>query len=159
MIEQRYELRGGALVLLDERIEVPRWGQAYYVARLPRLYTSFDHDGGGWSVFDDDRLVAIAVLDGRWMGADLDTLDLTFIHVSRELRGSGVGGELFDRTATLARERGAKRLYVSSSDSRATVDFYTRRGLRLADPPDAALSALEPTDVQLVLDLSSERAR
>ena len=97
--------------------------------------------------------MAIAVLDGRWMGADLDTVDLTFIHVSRELRGSGVGGELFDRTVARARERGAKRVYVSSSDSRNTVDFYTRRGLRLAEPPDPGLLALEPADIHLVLEL------
>jgi len=144
-------------VLIDEHIEVPRWSQAYFDYRLPRLHASFDGDGCGWSVCADldgaDRLVAIAVLDGRWLGPDLDTLDLTFIHVTRELRGAGVGGELFDRTVALARERGAKRMYVSASDSRATVDFYTRRGLRLADPPDPGLLTLEPTDIHLALEL------
>ena len=140
-------------MLIDDHIDVPRWTQAYYDYRLPRLHTSFDADGCGWSIFEADRLVAIAVLDGRWLGPDLDTLDLTFIHVTRELRGAGVGGELFDRTVALARERGAKRMYVSASDSRATVDFYTRRGLRLANPPDPALLALEPSDIHLVLEL------
>ena len=168
-VEQRYEVRDGHLVLLDHHEEIPRWSQAYYDARLPRLYASFDHDGCGWSVLerdpsseddpdldgggDADRLVAISVLDGRWMGAGLDMLDLTFIHVTRELRGSGIGGPLFDRTATLARERGAARMYVSASSSRSTVDFYLRRGMRLAQPPDPALAALEPADIHLELEL------
>ena len=121
--------------------------------RTPRLHASFDAEGCGWSAFDADRLVAITVIDGRWLGVNRDTLDLTFIHVTRDLRGSGVGSDLFDRSIALARDRGAKRLYISSSDSRATVDFYTRRGLRLADPPDRALFDLEPTDIHLELVL------
>ena len=153
VIEQRYELEDGAFVLIEDHIEVPRWSQAYYDARLPRLLASLDHDGAGWSVFEAERLVAIAVLDGRWMRAHRDTLDLTFIHVTRELRGTGIGGQLFDRSVALARERGAKRMYVSASDSRATVDFYRRRGLGVADPPDPALLALEPTDIHLELEL------
>lgn len=121
--------------------------------RLPRLYASFDHEGCGWSVFADDRLAAISVIDGRWIGADLEMLDLTFIHVTRELRGTGVGGKLFDRSVELARARGAKRMYISASDSRATVDFYLRRGMRLAAPPDPRLHEIGPTDIHLELDL------
>jgi GNAT superfamily N-acetyltransferase len=151
--EQRYEVRDGALVLFDEHVERSRWTQEYYDARLPRLYASVDHDGCGWSVFWNDRLAAISVLDGRWIGAGLDMLDLTFIHVTRELRGSGVGGELVDRTAALARARGAKRMYVSASNSRKTVDFYLRRGMQLAAPPDPALHAIGPTDIHLELAL------
>jgi GNAT superfamily N-acetyltransferase len=80
-------------------------------------------------------------------------LDLTFIHVTRELRGSGLGGELFDRSVALARERGAERMYISASDSRATVDFYLRRGMRLASPPDPRLHEIGPRDIHLELVL------
>jgi GNAT superfamily N-acetyltransferase len=100
---------------------------------------------------DTGPLVAIAVLDGRWLGPRRDTLDLTFIHVTRPLRGSGIGRPLFDRTVALARQRGARRLYVSASSSRHTVDFYRRRGMRLASPPDPTLLTLEPTDIHLEL--------
>jgi GNAT superfamily N-acetyltransferase len=93
------------------------------------------------------------VLDGRWIGAHRAMLDLTFIHVTRELRGSGLGGELFDRSVALARERGAERMYISASDSRATVDFYLRRGMRLASPPDPRLHEIGPRDIHLELVL------
>lgn len=87
------------------------------------------------------------------MGADRAMLDLTFIHVTRELRGTGVGGELFDRSVALARERSAKRMYISASDSRATVDFYLRRGMYLASPPDPRLHEIGPHDIHLELGL------
>jgi GNAT superfamily N-acetyltransferase len=156
--EQRYEVRDGGLVVVDEHVERTRWTQAYYDVRLPRLYASVDADGVGWSVLAPsasgcDRLVAISVIDGRRMGAGLDMLDLTFIHVTRELRGSGVGGELFDRSVELVRERGAKRMYVSASDSRGTVDFYLRRGMTLAAPPDPRLHEIGPNDIHLELAL------
>jgi hypothetical protein len=44
-------------------------------------------------------------------------------------------------------------MYVSASSSRSTVDFYLRRGMRLAQPPDPALAALEPADIHLELEL------
>jgi len=156
--EQHYVLRDGTLEIVDEHIERTRWTQTYYDARLPRLYASFDHEGCGWTVLtptdSGDRMVAISVLDGRWIGAGLDMLDLTFIHVTRALRGRGLGGPLLDRSAELARARGAKRLYVSASNSRKTVDFYLRRGLQLAAAPDPALHAIGPTDIHLELLLN-----
>ena len=151
--DQLYVVRDHQLVLLDEGFTHPGWDQAYYDVRLPRLYTSYDHEGSGWSILTDDRLVGISVLDGRWIGPARDTLDLTFFHVSRELRGQGVGRKLWDLSLNLARSRGAKHLYVSSSDSRNTVDFYLARGLTLAAPPDPALFEVAPTDIHLVMPL------
>ena len=151
--DQIYVVRNHQLVLLDEGFTHPGWDQDYYDVRLPRLYTSFDNDGAGWSVLQDDRLVAISVLDGRWIGADRDTLDLTFFHVSRHLRGEGVGRRLWDLSLDLARSRGATNLYVSASDSRRTVDFYLARGMHIAPAPDPALFEVSPTDIPLEMPL------
>jgi GNAT superfamily N-acetyltransferase len=152
--DQLYAVRDGQLVVRDQQWTHPGWDQAYYDVRLPRLYASFDHDGAGWSVEMDGRLAAITVLDGRWMDeANPETLDLTFIHVTRQLRANGVGREIYDRTAALARSRGARHLYVSASASRKTVDFYLRRGMYLAPTPDPTLFAMEPDNVHLLLDL------
>lgn len=151
--DQTYVVRDHQLVLLDEGFTHPGWDQAYYDVRLPRLYISFDNEGSGWSVIEDGRLVAIAVLDGRWIGPDHDTLDLTFFHVSRHLRGHGVGRQLWDRSLDLARSRAANHLYVSASDSKRTVDFYLTRGMHLAPAPDPALFKVGPTDIHLEMPL------
>ena len=150
---QTYAVRDGRLALLDKGFTHPGWDQRDYDERLPAFHASLDNGAAGWSALMHDRLVAIALLDGRWIGRGRDTLDLTFFHVTRQLRGQGVGSRLFDLSVDLARTRGAKRLYVSAADSRNTVDFYLNRGMRLATPPDPALHALEPTDIHLTLDL------
>jgi GNAT superfamily N-acetyltransferase len=154
-VDQHYEVRDGELLLVDGATDHPGWDQRYYDVRLPRLYVSFDNEGSGWSVEQDGRLVAISVLDGRWIGAGHDMLDLTFFHVSRHLRGHGVGRQLWDRSLDLARSRAAKHLYVSASDSKRTVDFYLTRGMHLALAPDPALFKVGPTDIHLTLDLSA----
>jgi N-acetylglutamate synthase-like GNAT family acetyltransferase len=60
-----------------------------------------------------------------------------------------------ERAAARARELGAQRLYVSATESENTVDFYLRRGCRLAEEVDPALFALEPNDIHLELDLTA----
>lgn len=151
--DQTYVVRDRKLVLLDEGFTHPGWDQAYYDVRLPRLYHSYDHEGSGWSILIDDRLVGISVIDGRWSGPARDTLDLTFFHVSRELRGQGAGRKLWDLSVDFVRSRGAKHLYVSSSNSRNSVDFYLGRGMYLAVAPDPALFEVGPTDIHLEMDL------
>jgi GNAT superfamily N-acetyltransferase len=152
-VDQRYVVHDHQLVLLNEGFTHPGWDQAYYDVRLPRLYTSYDSDGSGWAILIDDRLVGISVLDGRRIGRAGDTLDLTFFHVSRELRGQGAGRKLWDLSLNLTRSQGAKNLYVSSSESRNTVDFYLARGMNLTTAPDPALFEMSPTDIHLEMPL------
>ena len=65
---------------------------------------------------------------------------------TRPLRASG-------EAAAIARERGARLLYVSATPTENTVNFYLRRGCILATPPDPELLALEPDDIHLVFSL------
>ena len=114
-------------------------------------------DRGGWlyALFEGDALIAAVVLDNRPMGKSGDQLQLEFLHVSQPCRGLGLGQELFARAAGVARERGAKRLYVSATESEHTVHFYQRMGCTLAAEPDPDLFALEPKDIHLECDLIS----
>ncbi len=53
----------------------------------------------------------------------------------------------------IARETGASQLYVSSTPSSSAVGFYLSQGCRLVEEVDPELSALEPEDIHLILDL------
>jgi N-acetylglutamate synthase-like GNAT family acetyltransferase len=55
--------------------------------------------------------------------------------------------------ARLARADGARRLYVSATPSAPTVEFYQSHGFEPTDEPDAALFALEPDDIHMILEL------
>lgn len=58
--------------------------------------------------------------------------------------------QLFEAVVSLAREAGAKALYVSSAAIANTFDFHFHRGCVLAPEPDPALLAAEPDDIHLV---------
>ncbi len=101
-------------------------------------------------VFDGDRLAGFAVYDpSRPEGA----VSLAALHVSRAHRGRGIGRTLTDEVVRLARAAGARRLYVSATPTRHTVDFYRKRGFEPLAVPDAKLFALEPDDIHLELKL------
>jgi len=63
-----------------------------------------------------------------------------------------LGTQLFERAKAAARERGARRLYISASPSENTVNFYLRLGCEVAAAPDPELFELEPEDIHLECD-------
>jgi predicted N-acetyltransferase YhbS len=109
--------------------------------------------GSGWGAFAGERLVGIAVLDGRRIGSDLDSLDLYFLHVSNGHRCRGIGRELVHLVCQRAREMGGLRLYVSATPSLSTVTFYRSMGFDLASQVDPELHALEPDDIHMDMTL------
>jgi len=78
---------------------------------------------------------------------------LSFLHVSRPHRRTGVGMALWTTAVRMARAGSAERLYVSATSTGSAVNFYLRQGCVLANPPHRALFALEPEDIHLVLPL------
>ena len=76
-------------------------------------------------------------------------LDLSSIHVSQELRGSGTGRALFSAAADWARARGAKKLYISAHSAVETQAFYRGLGCVDAQLPDPHHMEAEPFDCQL----------
>jgi predicted N-acetyltransferase YhbS len=153
VIEGVYRRRAGGLVLEPEHHDVKGWPPGEPELYGPLLLDCFDRGGTCQGAFDGDVLIGASVLESRFIGREQDTLQLKFLHVSHRHRRTGVGRTLFELAAARARELGARRLYVSSTESQNTVDFYLRRGCRPTDDVDAALFALEPEDIHLELAL------
>jgi predicted N-acetyltransferase YhbS len=153
VIEGIYRLRGGELALERVHHDVPGWPPGEPAHYGPLLLDCVDHGGVAYGAFDGGELIGAAVVESRFIGRANDTIQLKFLHVSRRARGKGVGVALFAKAAARARALGARRLYVSSTESEHTVQFYLRRGCRLAEEVDAALFALEPADIHLALEL------
>ena len=82
-------------------------------------------------------------------GGEHRYLDLSSIHVSQELRGSGTGRALFSAAADWARARGAKKLYISAHSAVETQAFYRGLGCVDAQLPDPRHMEAEPFDCQL----------
>lgn len=152
-VENVYRLQGGTLVLQADRLEVPGWPPGEAEKYTPILLDCFDRGGWFYAAFDDVRLIAVVVLDSKFIGNQKDQLQLKFLHVSRSYRGRGLGAQLFLLAKRVARERGAKRLYISATPSENTVNFYMRLGCTLAVEPDPELFSLEPEDIHLELEI------
>lgn len=143
-----YEYEGdrsnGVIRLVEVQDELSDWDDARRTIHMENFRGCVERGGVIVGAFDSrERLVGLAVLDGAWMGRQGDMLDMYFLFASRDVRGSGVGGALFERIATLARERHAKSLYICAANSRNTVDFYLRHGARVATGAELADEMLE----------------
>ncbi len=152
-IDRVYHVRDGELVLEAEHYDVRDWPPGEADEYGPRLLDCFDRGGSCLGAFDGDTLVGAVVLESRFIGRDADRLQLKFLHVSHDYRGSGLGATLFERAAARAEALGARALYISSSPSEKTVQFYFRRGCRPTPETDPELFALEPLDIHLELEL------
>jgi predicted N-acetyltransferase YhbS len=155
VIENVYHLENNVLVLKPEFYNIQGWPPGEPELYTPHLYKSFDRGGWFCGAFDGNLLIGAAVLDNKLIGKDKDALQLKFLHVSRDYRKHGLGRELFDLAKEKARERGAKRLYISATPSENTVNFYLMRGAVVTDEPDPELFELEPEDIHFLFDIES----
>jgi predicted N-acetyltransferase YhbS len=146
-IDNIYVVENGALVMRPHRIDVRGWPPGEAEKYTPILLECFDRGGWFHGAFDGGKLVGAVVLDAKRIGRGKDQLQLEFLHVSNAYRGKGLGKRLFELARATARERGARRLYVSATPSENTVNFYRRRGCVLTREPDAELFAREPEDI------------
>ena len=153
VVDNIYRLENGTLVLRPQHIDVPGWPPGEAEKYTPILLDCFDRGGWFHGAFDHAELVGVVVLDSKRIGKQKDQLQLMFLHVSNSYRNGGLGTRLFELARATARERGAKRLYVSATPSENTVNFYMRLGCAIAREPDPDLFELEPEDIHLECDV------
>ena len=153
VIDHIYYMRDGHLVLEEEHWELNGWPPGDLPDIKGKLHACLDEGGAAWGAFDGDHLVGIAALDGRWYGAADETLDMYFLHISNGCRHKGLGRTLAEMMKERAREMGAKRLFVSGLPSLNTIRFYQAVGFDIAKNVDPRLSAREPEDIHMDMDL------
>lgn len=152
LIEQLYILKEGQLVLSKQRFDMKDWPEGEAEHYTPILVESVDRGAPFWGVFSQDKLIAAASVDPQWRGQNAALLQLSFLHISHQQRGQGLGRILFNYCVEYAKEKGAGGLYISSIPSENSVNFYQHLGCRLIDVPDAELYEREPEDIHLVFD-------
>ncbi|WP_223700014.1 GNAT family N-acetyltransferase [Sutcliffiella deserti] len=94
-------------------------------------------------------LIGFAVLEPERFGKKDVYLELSYIHVSRELRGQGLGKKLFQKSLQTAKEMGATKLYIGAHPSVDTQKFYQEMGCVLAKEINQKIYQREPRDLQL----------
>ncbi len=149
VIDNIYYFEHGRLVLKPEHYDMQGWPPGESALYTPILMDCFDRGGWFHGLFDEQHLVAVAVLESKFIGTHKDLLQLKMLHVSSAYRGRGLGRELFELSRAEARRRGAKGMYISATPSEHTINFYMRLGCTITPCPDPELFALEPEDIHL----------
>jgi GNAT superfamily N-acetyltransferase len=128
---------------------VPGWKAGQPESDTPRLVADVERGGKAWAAFDGDVIAGAVVIDVRPVGVARDLIQMDWLHVSRDYRGTGLGSMFMGKARDLARERGAAGIYISATPSENTVNFYRAQGATLVPEPDAELFKHEPEDIHL----------
>ena len=154
IVENIYVLRDGKLILQPDYFDIQGWPPEEAEHYTSILLDCYDRGGTFWSAFEKDKLIGAAVLESKFIGSLKDTLQLKFLHVSRDSRKQGLGTTLLKMAVEEAKALGARRLYISATPSQNTIDFYARLGCVPATEIDPELFALEPDDIHLELSIA-----
>lgn len=125
------------------------WTEQDYSALIACLNNTILTDGVVFGAFLDGRLKGFASVESTRFGTDRQYMDLSSIHVSQDMRGKGIGKELFCRAKEYAKKHEAQKLYISAHSSVESQAFYRALGCVEADEYNADHVEREPFDCQL----------
>lgn len=134
---------------------VDDWSDEKKARVVGELVDCIDSGGAVFGAFEGSSLVGFANVLAERFGSDAQYLEMPYMHVSKHLRGRGVGRELFLLAAKDAAERGATKLYIGTHPAVETQAFYDAVGCMPAAEAKPLASGEEPIDdVYLEYDLS-----
>ena len=109
-----------------------------------------EEGGAAWGAFDGGRLVGFLALQYRLAE---DVALLAALWVSREHRRQGIAAALTGEACRLAKESGARAMYVSATPSESAQGFYRSQGFRPTQFVHVELYRAEPEDIHMVKEL------
>jgi GNAT superfamily N-acetyltransferase len=152
-IELIYKSKGGVLEEIKAGHECPNWKEDNYQEIMIRFESELTKGGTAFGAFDGDTLVGFGVLAHRFRGKANNQLQIDLMYVTREYRRQGIGRQIIDSLSKVAIERGAKYLYISSTETESAVKFYSSYGSTLTSEIDDELFEKEPYDIHMLKKL------
>lgn len=129
------------------------WGEKEYEILVSCLKNTAATGGLVYGAFADGELKGFVSVESAPMGSELQYMDLSSIHVSQDMRGQGIGRELFSAAKRFAGEKKAKKLYISAHSAVESQAFYKAMGCVEAEEYNAEHVEKEPYDCQLECDV------
>lgn len=128
---------------------VDDWSEEEYGELVGYLKNTINTGGVVLGGFHENVLKGFCSVEGELFGVNLEYLDLSSIHVSNDMRGHGIGRILFSMASDWAREKGAKKIYLSAHSAVETQAFYKSVGCVEAVEYNETHVEMEPFDCQL----------
>lgn len=128
---------------------VDDWTEDDYEKLIFCLKNTVKTGGLVLGAFSKEGLKGFTSVEAQPLGSNKEYLDLSCIHVSEDIRGTGVGRELFMRAKSFAKEKGAEKLYISAHSAVESQAFYRAMGCVEAKEYNQEHVTAEPYDCQL----------
>lgn len=141
--------REGDQWVIREAPFIDDWTEADYQTLVECLKNTLATEGFVYAAFCDDKLKGFVSVEAGPCGSAGTYLDLSSIHVSEDMRGKGIGKELFKAAKEWAREHGAFKLYISAHSAIESQAFYKAMGCVEAEEYHEQHVEREPYDCQL----------
>lgn len=125
------------------------WNEGEYSKLIAFLKSTVTKGGVVFGAFINDVLKGFSSVEPVLFGKSKEYLDLSSMHVSEDMRGNGIGKELFQLSKDWAQQHGAKKLYISAHSSLESQAFYRAMGCVEALEFDKVHVEKEPYDCQL----------
>lgn len=125
------------------------WTESDYDFLISCLKNTVSSGGFVYAAFSGRSLKGFSSVEAGLFGSRHQYLDLTSLHVSEDLRGSGIGTALFCAAKEWARKHGAEKLYISAHSAVETQAFYQRMGCVDTKEIQNEHTDAEPFDRQL----------
>lgn len=125
------------------------WSEADYGTLVACLKNTLKTGGFVYGAFLANNLKGFVSVEADFFGGENKYLDLTSIHVSQDMRRSGIGRKLFGAAKEWAKEQGAGKLYISAHSAVESQRFYRSMGCVEAVEYNKEHVEAEPFDCQL----------
>ncbi|MFD0711962.1 GNAT family N-acetyltransferase [Paenibacillus sp. GCM10027626] len=153
IIEYIYTCADGQLNEFKAGHECPNWEEGQYSEIIARYEEELRSGGMAVGAFAGETLVGFGVLAHQFRGENNDQLQVDLMYVTREYRRQGIGRRIITALSEEAVVRGAKYLYISSTETESAVKFYSSFGAELTPEVDEELFAKEPEDIHMIKKL------
>lgn len=138
----------GEWVIKDDPF-IDDWTEADYQTLVACLKNTVSTGGFVYAAFFDGSLKGFVSVESELFGGEHHYLDLSSIHVSEDMRGHGIGKQLFLSAKEWAKKNGAKKLYISAHSAVESQAFYKAMGCVEAQIYHQKHVEAEPYDCQL----------
>lgn len=125
------------------------WSEKDYQFLVECLKNTISIGGLVHGAFVNHSLKGFVAVLPEIFGGENQYMDLAAIHVSQDMRNSGIGKTLFLTAKQWAKEKGAKKLYISAHSAVESQAFYKKMGCVEAKVYHQKHVEEEPFDCQL----------
>lgn len=138
----------GKWVIRDDPF-IDDWTEEDYQTLVSCLRNTVRTNGFVYGAFYHNELKGFTSVESELFGGENRYMDLSCIHVSEDMRGRKIGKTLFHAAAGWARQKGARKLYISAHSAVETQAFYRAVGCVEAQEYHQGHVEREPYDCQM----------